>query len=336
MSQSEVLQTEREVTERERESQREGVLRVIYNETVLSLVQNAQILYVAEIEDPVVSFEELLTVTEGRKWKLLLQLTCDFDRRESDRNSDRNRNGDRHEFFDATLPEQLEGRVSNYVFARRIGEVNAHLSLQPSLKTIHPVLRTTIRIVVPIIVLICIFAFDPLATPLYIAWFIVALGTYHIANLVVAFTPAYEKSVAEACKIWSADDAHLHLAYLSIRAHATKPNSVIAAIKDAFVPTETDWFIRIYESVAILPINIYGVHRGDRSGITAATDPDGPDFEDSRVLPVYAPPWDATPAPIYSTAPINEHQDANQQETLNSQSTQQQMSQVTHLLIPQP
>ncbi|KAJ3119878.1 hypothetical protein HK100_000119 [Physocladia obscura] len=197
-------------------------------------------------------------------------------------------------FFDETMPDALEGKQSNFIYSHRIHTVNEILSRQKSIKDVAHIQRHAISLAI-IVFAIILFAVLPANFPVYFAICLVAFIVWTIAQAYIGMAPRYEKLVRNACLEWTNDDIHLHLAYESRRAAPAKHDGIWSAVRGMVTPEETDWFLAVYESVAIFPVQVYGGHREDGSGWTAVTI----DAGTARMLPLYSPPWDATPAPQY-------------------------------------
>ncbi|KAJ3129666.1 hypothetical protein HK100_008473 [Physocladia obscura] len=197
-------------------------------------------------------------------------------------------------FFDETMPDALEGKQSNFIYSRRIHSVNEILSGQKSIKDVSHIHRHAASLVI-IVSAIMLFAVLPANFPVYFAVCLIGFVAWTTAQAYVSIVPRYEKLVRDTCLEWTNNDIHLHLAYESRRATPVKHDGIWSVIRGMVTPEKTDWFLAVYESVAIFPVQVYGGHREDGSGWTAVTI----DAGTARMLPLYSPPWDATPAPQY-------------------------------------
>ncbi|KAI8615733.1 hypothetical protein BC830DRAFT_1121199 [Chytriomyces sp. MP71] len=209
-------------------------------------------------------------------------------------------------YWDEIMPDSLEGKISNFIFTQRMKAANQILLNQKSIRDVAHIWRNVITILLLFATVLLVALLLPASFPVYFGICLIVFVLWSFIQAITTLEPKYEKEIKALCKSWTDEDIHLHLAYISSRMPGSprpQPTDSIGtllrnAIKSPFTPLETDWFIFIEENVSILPLHMFGGHREDGSGWTAAT------MDDSQVraLPRYAPAWDATPAPIYCAA----------------------------------
>ncbi|KAI9346152.1 hypothetical protein BDR26DRAFT_855933 [Obelidium mucronatum] len=222
-----------------------------------------------------------LTPEPHRKWKRIFTLHIRYDSPPF--------------YFDEIMPEVLEGKLSNFIFTQRIKSVNELLQKQGEIRDVSHIWRNGVSLFMLTVTIVVMAVMNQPSFPIYFGVLLILFVMWSFVQAWAAIEPKYERDVRELCKSWTQDDVHLHLAYISRRSMAARPSAVSDAIKSIFIPAETDWFLVIHESVPIFPVQVFGAHREDGSGWTAAT----VDTTHARALPAYIPPWDATPAPEY-------------------------------------
>ncbi|KAJ3382200.1 hypothetical protein HDU84_004562 [Entophlyctis sp. JEL0112] len=237
----------------------------------------------SEIDDP---RGYLPPMPPNRKWKRLCMCRIRYDAFP--------------QFFDEAMPDVLEGKQSNFVFTQRMRAVNDILSRQRTIKDlthVHRSAATTVILVAAVLVLRFAFSEAASSSAVFYVCVLAAFLVWMFVYVQAGIEPRYQAAIRRLCKEWTAEDLHLHLGYVSLRGSEPrhgKATGFCEAVARVFLPMETEWYIGVYESVAIFPVAQYGTQR-DGTGWTAAT----ADTCTARVLPLYAPAWDATPAPEY-------------------------------------
>ncbi|KAJ3076599.1 hypothetical protein HDU98_002119 [Podochytrium sp. JEL0797] len=221
-------------------------------------------------------FEEHgLLIERNRAWNHLCPLNIRYNKRPH--------------LFNELLPQELEGRMSNFVFAKRIQALNELLA-DENLQDYTRVWQTAFTICFVILVIITIALVHN--SSLSVCFSILILITVIWAVAVVGFHrnhPLYEIKVRQLCRIWSENDMHLRLGYLSQRSQFLAPaGSLVESVQRCFVPVEMNWTIWVLESVPLAHhrVSEFSHSTVDTFGYTG--------------LPVYLPAWDSTPAPEYS------------------------------------
>ncbi|KAJ3221150.1 hypothetical protein HDU81_010837 [Chytriomyces hyalinus] len=215
-------------------------------------------------------------------------------------------------YFDEVMPDALEGKLSNFIFTARFKEINAILVKKGSIKDVSHLWRNGISVALMLLTVIMCAVLLPTSFPVYFGICLLLFVGWSFAQACTLVEPKYEREIQALCKSWSQEDIHLHLGYISRRSNRPEVPAVTtsALIRTLFKPIETEWVIYVLESVAILPVRMYGIHAEDGSGWTAATiDSDGVPQSGERCLPPYGPAWDGTPAPGYFPDNVDKEQE---------------------------
>ncbi|KAJ3248989.1 hypothetical protein HDU78_008375 [Chytriomyces hyalinus] len=215
-------------------------------------------------------------------------------------------------YFDEVMPDTLEGKLSNFIFTARIKEINAILVKKGTIKDVSHLWRNGISVSLMLLTVIMCAVLLRASFPVYFGICLLLFVAWSFAQACTLVEPKYEREIQALCKYWSQEDTHLHLGYISRRSNRPEiPSMTTAALfRTLFKPVETEWVIYVLESVAILPVQMYGIHVEDGSGWTAATiDSDGVPQGGERCLPPYGPAWDGTPAPGYFPDSVDKEQE---------------------------